>query len=178
MLTLSRRGLLKAGLLGSAALVTGTSLATLSGCSRQPDRSRKLMFLRQHDTVFLSALAPVILKNNYPGSLGKGAEERLIKALDGLMFTLGEYSQNELRQLFDLMALGPARFMAGGPLVSWDQASSAQIEGFLYHWRDSLFLLKRMGYNSLTKLITTSWYAMPENHIQAGYPGPPKKYSA
>ena len=174
----SRRGLLKAGLIGTAVLVTGGGIASLSGCSREPDSVQGLRFLRQQDVIFLTALAPVILQKNYPGSLGSKAEPQFLKALDTLMLTLSEYSQNQLRQLFDLMSLGPARVISGGPLVGWEEASPDDVEAFLLGWRDSLFSLKRMGYVSLSKLVTTSWYAMQENNSQSGYPGPPKKYPA
>lgn len=178
LLKTSRRGLLKAGLLGTMALVAGGTVATLSGCSRKPVSELGFRFLREQDLVFLSALAPAILKDNYPGPLGPEAETRLLKSLDGLMATLGEFSQNQLLQLFDLMAVGPARFVAGGPMGSWSDASTEQVDEFLISWRDSMFSLKRMGYVSLSKLITMSWYSQPENYVQTGYPGPPKKYPA
>ena len=177
-LNTSRRGLLKAGLLGTMVLIAGGTVATLSFSNRKPASERGFRFLRKQDLVFLSALAPVILKDNYPGSMGAEAEARLLKALDDLMETLGEFSQNQLLQLFDLMSVGPARFVAGGPMSSWPDASSEQIDSFLISWRDSMFSLKRMGYVSLCKLITVSWYSQPENYSQAGYPGPPKKYPA
>ena len=174
-ITTSRRGLLKAGLLASTALALGAGLATFSGFERQPARSLGYRFLREHDLLFLAALVPVVLAANYPGPLADKAEARALKALDSLMFNLDFYSQQQLLQLFDLMALGPARVIAGGPMHSWQQASAAAVNTFLLSWRDSMLPLKRMGYTSLTKLIVNSWYAQPENISLAGYPGPPKK---
>ena len=54
----------------SAALLTlaGTA-AGLSGCSKQP-AAEGYRLLRQGDIELLSALAPVILADGYPGQLG------------------------------------------------------------------------------------------------------------
>jgi hypothetical protein len=178
MLTLTRRGVLKAGLLGTAALVAGGTVATMAGYNREPATELGLTFLRKQDISFIAALAPVILKGTFPGPLGEHAETRLIRAVDSLMSNLGEFSKKQLTQLFDLMSIGPARFIAGGPISNWADAKPEDINDFLEGWRNSLFPIKRMGYTSLSKIITMSWYPQPENYAQIGYPGPPKKFPA
>ncbi len=91
---------------------------------------------------------------------------------------LDVYSQKQLRQLFDVMNMGPVRVIAGGPIDDWLAASADDINTFLISWRDSIIPIKRMGYTSLSKMIVNCWYALPENYAQAGYPGPPKKLTA
>ncbi len=57
---LSRRGLLKVGLFGSAFLATAGVTASLSGCSASVPASG-LATLRSSDLPFLRALIPVVL---------------------------------------------------------------------------------------------------------------------
>ena len=58
---LSRRGLLKVGLFGSAFLATAGVTASLSGCSASVPASG-LATLRSSDLPFLRALIPVVLE--------------------------------------------------------------------------------------------------------------------
>jgi len=171
---INRRDFLKIGALGSLTLAFGSSFHALSiGFSITPP-IKGLQFLREKDTEFLLAIATSVLKNNYPGDLGEQATERLLKALDQMMLTFSEFSQQQLMQLFDLMSVTPLRFLAGGPLTTWSKASGQQVDDFLISWQTSSISLKRMGYSSLCKLITMTWYSQPENYHQSGYPGPPK----
>jgi len=171
---INRRDFLKIGLIGALTLTVGSSLTTLSSGGYGSQRINGLQFIRQQDAEFILAIAPVILNTNYPGVLGEQAAERLLLLLDKMMQTFSEYSQQQLLQLFDLMSIAPLRYLAGGPFVPWSKASSQQSDNFLTGWQQSSLSLKRMGYSSLCKLITMTWYSQPENYVQSGYPGPPK----
>lgn len=170
----SRRDFFKVGLLGSAVLMAGSSLSTFALIKPHQKKLPNLDFLSSSDTELILALAPIMLKANYPGILGKEAEHRLIVAIDKQISSLGDHSQKQLQQLFDLLGSATLRYLAGAPMSDWSTASADQIESFLDGWKNSLFALKRTGYAALAKLITMNWYVQPENYSQAGYPGPPR----
>ena len=172
----SRRYFFKVGLLGSAVLLAGSSLSAFTRVKSSKNNLPKLAFLSVSDTELLLALAPIVLKANYPGSLEKEAEHRLLLAIDTQILSLGEHSKKQLQQLFDLLGSPTLRYLAGGPSNDWTTASTDKIEDFLDDWKNSLFALKRTGYAALCKLITMNWYTQPENYAQASYPGPPKIY--
>lgn len=161
----------------AAALTIGGSLAALTGCGKAPAASGYKV-LRPGDLEFLSALAPAILVDSYPGTLGDQAQERLLKALDRLVGTLQEYSRGQLLMLFDVMQVAPLRAAMGAPWGSWSEASVADVDAFLNGWKNSGLQLKRMGYGSLCKLVAMCWYSQPETFVSSGYPGAPKKIPA
>lgn len=172
----SRREFFKVSLLGSAILLVGSSLSTIALTSAATKKLQQFDFLQASDADFLLALAPVMLKSNYPGVLAEDAGLRLLMAVDQQIITLGAHSQKQLRQLFDLMSSATFRYLVGAPTSDWTVTPAKEIESFLQGWKNSLFSLKRTGYASLGKLIIMSWYAQSENYLQAGYPGPPKIY--
>ena len=172
----SRRGFLKAGILGGAGLSIAGASATLTGCSNVPEGAMgDYKFLRPQDREFFAALVPAVIASGYPGELKEQAILRTIKALDDLIFTLNEFNRVQMRQLFDALSMAPIRFAMGGPWASWKDAAVKQVDDFLISWRDSSIQLKRMGYVSLAKLIGICWYSQPENYASVGYPGPPTK---
>jgi hypothetical protein len=172
----SRRDFLKVGLLGSAVLFAGSSLSAFSLVKSSKNDLQHFSFLNSSDTELLLALAPIILKVNYPGALEKEAEQRLLVAIDKQISSLGQHSQKQLQQLFDLLGSSTLRYFAGAQSSDWSSAPTDQIESFLEGWKNSLFALKRTGYAALCKLITMTWYTQPENFSQSSYPGPPKIY--
>ena len=172
-LNTTRRGFMQLSA-GSAALLTvGGSFAALTGCSQAP-AAPGYRLLRPAHLEFISAIAPVILNQSYPGALAEQAEERLLKALDRLMGTLQHYAQKELVMLLDVMAVAPIRKLMGAPWSRWSEASPEDVEAFLQDWKLSRIQLKRMGYGSLCKLVCICWYAQPETFVTSGYPGPPQ----
>lgn len=176
MLTTSRRDFIRLGTAGTAALGLSTGVASLSGCTRQPMRVAGFQVLSQNDLDFLSALAPAILSESaYPGPLGEGARERLLRGLDQVMVTLQHYSRRQMQLAFTLMGYPVTRLFADAPLKSWAEATDVDAEQFLSGWKDSALPIKRMGYAGLCKLFAMVWYAQPENFALSGYPGPPKK---
>jgi hypothetical protein len=170
----SRRDFFKVSLLGSAALLIGSSLSTLVLARSNNNVLPNFDFLNPSDVEFLLALAPAILKANYPGLLGRKASQRLLVAIDQQIMALSDHSRKQLRQLFDLLTSSTLRYLAGSPTNDWSTASITEVENFLQGWKNSMFTLKRTGYAALGKLITMSWYVHAENNSQAGYPGPPK----
>lgn len=172
----TRRGFLQLGLMGTATLALGSTIATLTGCTSPLEPNSEFKFLRPHDREFFSALIPVVLDKGFPGTLSyDAAMKRTLLTLDDLMYTLQKHNQTQLSLLLDAITLAPVRLAAGASWASWKDMTPKQANDFLIHWRDSMFQQKRMGYTSISKLITMSWYPQPEAYIASGYPGPPKK---
>lgn len=174
----TRRGFLQLGMMGTATLALGSTVATLSGCasSLEAKPNSEFKFLNASDREIFSALSPVVLSDGFPGELNHDAAmNRLLLALDDLMFSLQYHNKTQMRQLFDALSIAPLRVIAGAPWTDWKDMEEKQINDFLIGWRGSRFQLKRLGYVALSKLITICWYSQPESFVSTGYPGPPTK---
>ena len=172
----TRRGFLQLGLMGTATLALGSTVATLTGCSAPLENDSEYKFLKPNDREFFAALIPVVLNKSFPGELDHAAGiKRTLLALDDLIYTLQYHNRIQMRQLFDALSMAPIRVAAGAYWADWKDMSPQQIDDFLIGWRDSSIQLKRMGYVSLSKLIGISWYSQPESFVTTGYPGPPTK---
>lgn len=175
-LTTSRRGFLQLGLMGTATLALGGTIATLTGCSAPMEANSEYKFLKPGDREFLAALIPVILDKSFPGKLSHDdAMKTTLLALDDLIYTLQYHNRIQMRQLFDALSVAPIRIAAGASWASWKDMSHEQVNSFLNGWRGSMIPPKRMGYVSLSKLIGMCWYSQPASFVSTGYPGPPTK---
>jgi hypothetical protein len=169
---LSRRGLLKVGLLGSAFLATAGLTASLSGCSASTPKAG-FAVIRESDLAFLHALIPVLLESAV-------APEKMPQAVAATLESL-DYSLNHLSpamlkltvQLFDVLAMPIARGPLTGVWGSWQNASRGDVQLFLQRWQNSSISLLRMGHASLLQLVMMAWYSRPESWTHCGYPGPP-----
>lgn len=170
----TRRGFLQLGLMGTATLALGSTIATLTGCATPLEQSSTFKFLKPDDRELFAALIPQVLSKSFPGDLSDSAAmRRLLLTLDDLIYTLQYQNRDQMRMMFDALSLAPIRVLAGASWTGWKDMSPEQINDFLVDWRDSSIQLKRMGYVSLTKLINISWYSQPESFAATGYPGPP-----
>ncbi len=172
----TRRGFLQLGLMGTATLALGSTVATLTGCATPLERNSTFKFLKPDDRALFAAIIPQVLSKSFPGDLtDKSAMRRVLLALDDVIYTLQYNNRHQMRMMFDALALAPIRVIAGASWADWEDMSPKQVNDFLNGWRDSSIQLKRMGYVSLTKLINISWYSQPESFASTGYPGPPVK---
>lgn len=176
---LDRRGFLKFGVLGAGLLMGAGVLGSLQGCTThqlasQPERPLKL--LREKDAIILSAIAPVILKGNFPTDppQRQQAIDSLLIQVDEFLLHSSEYAHAEFEKMFDLMYLAPTRVLMTGIWSSWQNASDEDIEEFLVSWRDSRLNLLRMGYAQLTQLTSLVYYSDPHAWNADIYPGPPQ----
>lgn len=170
---MSRRSLLKVGLLGTTLLGTAGLTATLSGCSASTPANGYLI-LRSSDLPFLRALIPVMLD-------GAISTEQMPQAIDGTLHSLdnslAHLSPEMLKltvQLFDVLALHITRGPLTGVWGSWEKASGDDVRNFLRRWQNSSLSLLRMGHASLLQLVQMAWYGRPQSWAHCGYPGPPQ----
>lgn len=172
----TRRGFLQLGLMGSATLALGSTVASLTGCTSPPEQNSEFKFLQASDREFFAALIPVVLNKGFPGDLSHDAAMKsTLLALDDLIYTLQYHNRTQMRQLFDAMSVPAIRILAGAPWASWKDMSEKEVNDFLLSWRDSIIQPKRNGYVAMSKLITMCWYSQPASFMTAGYPGPPTK---
>lgn len=169
---LSRRRLLKVGLLGSAFLGGAGLTATLSGCSASVPQAG-FAVIRASDLAFLNALIPVMLDGAVPAAKMPEAVAGTLESLDYSLQHLSPELRGLTVQLFDVLALPLTRGPLTGVWGSWDKASPAAVCAFLERWQNSSIGLLQMGHASLLQLVMMSWYGRPESWAHCGYPGPP-----
>ncbi len=179
---LSRRQLLRRGLIGAALLGLGTTSALISGCASSPmappvnPRSHAVYaFLRRDDVVLVSTIAPAIIADHWPSSphAGTHARDTLLARVDLFITRLGDHNIREMRQLFDLLNQTLTRGLTTGIWSSWDAVDTARAQAFLDDWKHSRLSLLNSAYNALTDIIGFAWYSDPANTQHLGYDGPP-----
>ncbi|MCK9382298.1 MAG: hypothetical protein M0P95_14700 [Sulfuritalea sp.] len=170
----SRRQFIKTGIAG------GLLLAAAAVFQKQLDRMGKQALVAGNPldpslrTVVL-AVAPVMLRGSFPVADPDRAAalERIAKGVALAVGALSAASQKEVSELFALLAFAPTRIAVAGVSASWDQASVADIEGFLRRWQESGVDLLKSGYQALHDLVLGAWYADSASWAAIGYPGPP-----
>lgn len=169
--TISRRSFLKAGLIGAVAL------ATAGGIYRATRQSAPAagFVLDENARAVLTAIVPVVLQDAIdpiPQAV-ESAVMRVRDAIAGLPLSM----QNEIQDLFGLLALGPTRRLLAGLPEDWPQAKPQDVAAFLQDWRLSRFTLLQSAYHALHDLITGTWYGHESSWAAIGYPGPIKELS-
>lgn len=167
-----RRDFLRLGMTGTLVLSTVSFTAMLSGCASVPPAAG-LRVLRAPDVVILRALMPVVLAGALPSD---DSRERVldesINLLDGLLAASSRAGQQQVGQLFDLMAFAPTRRLVVGLDKEWDKASPDEINAFLTAWSKSRFDMLRAAYIALTQMITMNWYLQPRSWGAINYVPP------
>ncbi|MBO3278272.1 twin-arginine translocation pathway signal protein [Pseudomonas schmalbachii] len=170
---LSRRGVLKVGLLGGAFLATAGVTASLSGCTADTP-AQGLRIVRQSDLPFLRALIPVLLAGAVPAERMADAVQGTLQSLDYSLDRLSPEMLKLTRQLFDVLALPLTRGPLTGIWGGWEKAGAEDVQNFLQRWENSSISLLRLGHCSLQQMVLMAWYGRPESWVHCGYPGPPK----
>lgn len=168
---LPRRDFLKVGVGFSLALTLAGSLGGCSGGAKVP--APELAFLQPDDVALFSAIIPVVLLDL--GTRSAAEQQQLtrqtIANIDGTCAGLDVFSRGELRKLFDLLAIGPLRYVLTG-VGDWSQAGADKLDAFIARWRASRFATLNAGINVLVRLVAGSYYVIPATFASVGYPGP------
>lgn len=167
---LSRRDVLKVGAGFSLALV----LAGTVGCS--PGTKAPVAgyaFLQPGDVELFRALAPAVVTElgSFDAAQRKTLVEAVLRNVDATCAAMHLGSRQELRKLFDLLAITPLRYALTG-VGAWNEAGIEKMQAFLARWRGSRFATLNAGGNVLVKLTSSSFYLLPESWPSTGYPGP------
>jgi hypothetical protein len=168
---LARRDFLKVGAGFTLAL---TLASTLPGCSGAPKApAQGLTFLLPADAELFSALAPVVVLDLTTLDAAERARrtQLTLANIDATCAALDAHSRGELRKLFDLLAIGPLRYVLTG-VGAWKEATPEKLAAFLERWRGSSLATLNSGGNVLVRLVSGSYYVIPETFAAVGYPGP------
>lgn len=168
----SRRQLLKLGMIGGAVLATAGGIAGLSGAFRSTP-AVGFQQLREADLPMLRSIIPVILDGALPAE-PVTAVNAILRGLDNSLHHLSPNMRKQSLQLFDLLSMDITRGPFTGIWDSWENASQQAIEAFLQRWESSRLALLRQGHAALNQLVLLVWYSLPDSWAHSGYPGPPR----
>lgn len=168
----SRRSFLKAGALGALVLAAG------GGIYRYTHPPAPAGFVLDGEArAALHAVVPAILAGMLPAAAPARAQavaataERVNRTILGLPLA----TQQEVQDLFGLLALAPARRLLTGIPHGWREATDAEVGAWLQDWRTHRLALLRTAYQALHDLVLGSWYSDAANWAAIGYPGPMKE---
>jgi hypothetical protein len=176
---LSRRGLLQAGLLGSAAVWAGGQL----GCAARrvlPALTTQRAALTPAGEQIMRAVIPVVLGPLLPAS-GAARAQALdvgVANLDDYLAYLSLPLQEEAASVYDTLDLLPTRVLLVGTWSRWGEASPETIESFLRAAHASRFDLLRRMFAFLQSMAVLAWFDQPAAWQEIGYPGPPSDQPA
>ncbi len=168
---ISRRTFITAGLLGAAALVTARWVRG----PHAPPGDPTLHALDADAQAILRAVVPVLLAGALPeaGAAKTAAIGETVHGIDIAVTGLPPGAQEELRQLFTLLALPPGRLLIARISQPWNEADEAEVRACLDRFRGSSLTMLRSAYGALHQLTFAAWYGNPESWPRIGYPGPP-----
>lgn len=168
---ISRRKFITTGLFGAAALATA---GWLRG-PHAPPGNASLRALDADAQAILGAIVPVLLAGALP-AVAETRREAIADTVRGIDFAVSGLppgAQEELRQLFALLALPPARLAIARVSEPWNKASEAEVRACVDRFRRSSLTLLHSAYCALHQLTFAAWYGNPESWQRIGYPGPP-----
>jgi len=168
----TRRTFLKAGLLSAAVLAAG------GGWYRHTHPTPPRGFVLDGEArAALDAIVAAIVSGALPAAPADRARSiaattrRVHQTILGLPLS----AQQEVQDLFGLLALGPARRLLTGIPDGWATAKEADVAAFLQDWRVHRLSLLRTAYAALHDLVLGAWYSEPAHWDAIGYPGPLKE---
>ena len=171
---LSRRGLLQAGLVGSAAVWAGGQLGCAARRLSPAVGTPRLALVPPGDEI-MRAVMPVVLGPLLPADAvaRDQALDAGVTSLDDYLAHLSLPLQEEARSVFETLDLRPVRVLLVGTWGHWREASPATIESFLRTARDSRFDLLRRMFAFLQSMAVLAWFDQPAAWPAIGYSGPP-----
>jgi hypothetical protein len=169
---ISRRTFITTGIFGAAALATAYWLRG----PHAPAGDASLHVLDSDAQAIMGAIVPVLLVGALPVDVTarKQAVAETVRGIDTAITGLSPAAQDELRQLFALLALPPARLAIARVSEPWSRASEAEVRACLDRFRGSSLTLLRSAYAALHQLTFAAWYGNPASWARIGYPGPPE----
>jgi len=170
---LTRRSLVKRGLLGGALLAAGGAgfLAFRSGASVTVPTDGLLVFTPAQFAV-LDAVARRMVRprTGWPTVDQVG----VARAADRIAARVEPSAQKELQQLLGLFDNGLAGFLFGGRIRPFTLLDGAGQDAVLAEWRDSRIAVRRTGFAALRTLVLAGYYQSPAVWPAVGYGGPPR----
>lgn len=169
---LSRRSLIKRGLLGGALLAVGGAgfLALRRGATVALPADGLLVFTPAQFAVLDAVVRRMVRpRQGWPGV----DQVRAARAADRIAARVEPSAQKELQQLLGLFENGLAGFIFGGRTRPFTRLDGAEQDAVLAEWRDSRIAVRRSGYAALRTLVLAGYYQSPAVWPAMGYGGPP-----
>lgn len=157
-----------AGVAGSFALASAMWVRGVRSPSPAPSTP-------EEDVIVRALMMPML-----GGALPARGPERdtavaaTLRNVHGAIASLPPAAQQELAELFALLATAPGRIAFAGLTSTWAEADQDALGRVLQRWRTSRLMLRRSAYAALHQLVFAAWYARPESWTAIGYPGPPE----
>jgi len=170
----SRRGVLKAGVVGATVLAVGGPLLLLARSGRAPRASRgplRALTPYEHE-IFASAAARIVPGD---GAAGWPSAEAIDVAgkLDALVAHLHPRAIKEFRQVLHVFESALTGAVSIGSPHTFTRSSASDQDRRLQAWRHSRVAVFRSGYQAMKRLAHAIYYSSPEIYPRIGYPGPP-----
>ncbi len=170
----TRRGLLRAGLAGPAAIAA----AAVSGCSvrSRPDSlsgSQRAAISPAGEEILRAVIPAVLGPLHARDAASTQALEAGLDSLDDYLAHLSLALQEEANDAFAMLDLLPVRVLLLGSWQRWQDAPAQSVEDFLRTARESRFATLRRIYSFLQSMAVVAWFDQPLAWHEVGYPGPP-----
>ena len=122
----------------------------------------------------LSAILPALLYGALPedATLAQAALQRSKTAVNDFIGFLPLSQQQQLHQLFNLLANRLSQLALTGHLAALPALSMTQRLSLLNSWRDSYLLILQQAYHSLRELLYAAFYGQPQHWQQLNYTAP------
>ncbi|MBU1310254.1 MAG: hypothetical protein KKE30_12075 [Gammaproteobacteria bacterium] len=164
---MDRRNFILTGIALGAVASLGSGLAIWSWQhSVTPDSNNR--------DLVLSALLPALLYGALPqdATLAAIELERTKTAISDFLPFLPLRQQQELNQLFNLLANRLSQLGLTGHVISLTKLSLSQRLQLLNQWRDSYLALLQQAYHGLRELLYGAYYGQSEHWQTLGYTAP------
>ncbi len=174
----TRRGVLKAGLLGVLLMPVTLSRRALMAAGETAEAGAGASyraFTEPHHQRILRVITGVEFSRVLPSEEAErqAALELVLAGCDRYMAHMPPPVQDEAREALDLLDITLVRWLLGGPWGDWEQAAEEDVRAFLENLRTSRFALKRSLYQFLHDMGLIGWFGHPASWSALGYPGPP-----
>lgn len=168
----SRRGVIKAGLLGTAAFVLGGVSLALRSTVMVPLPAQGLLVLNAKQYAVLEAIAQRMCPAAGEGAPGARALD--VAAMVDYRLSLAERDmQGSVKMLLDIFENALTGALFGERLSPFTQLDDAAQDRVLMQWRASTVAFRRSAFGALNGLIGSTYYANPRTWQRLGYAGPP-----
>lgn len=171
---MNRRKFLK---FGAAGLLMAGGLSWLGKHFSKVDVVAGESVVQPQHLPMLGAIAQGLLDSALPTVGRIEAIETAVNAFVDASKTLAAHAQAELGQLLNILENPVGRRLIADLGTSWKEATPAQVQAFLVSFRDHPIPALQPGYHALHDLMMASWYGLPSQWADMGYPGPPFKVS-
>ena len=166
---ITRRTLLRYGLVGSVLLAGGALLSTRPTLLRAP--GGRLLALDERSFSVLAAVADRVAPGG--GAFPSATRIRVAEKVDALLATGDPAQAAEVRQVLLLLDNALVGLLLEGRPRTFTSLDPEAQDRVLIAWRDSRLALRRTAYKALVGLCSAAYYASEEVWPAIGYPGPP-----